>query len=392
MGVSMRAIGLGLAAATCGLVGGGTAAAQSCTTYPYSFSTGTVAYAAQVNANFACAVLTGKGLFTGNVGIGTTTPQNTLHVNGGITTTSGGPDAATTPALSLYDSGSTGYITSLANEVAWEPLVIAAGTISIMSDYSIQGFYQNASGSVGIGTTTPADTLDVTAPVVFGNATERLSLNSGSIGFNRRVATGQIYNTSAYAYQWQHIPSSTATSDWLQLQVYSPSGGTVTGAAIAVNGQGGVAVGGGALDGWLFTSNGYAGGTESWATTSDTRLKTNITPITGALAAVLQLQGVRYSFITAESRTLAQDLKLPNTPQVGFLAQDVAKVVPEAVVAPADPTTGVYGLMESKLVPYLVEAIKAQQAQIATQQTAMATQQTEIATLQSQVATLRGTH
>jgi hypothetical protein len=221
---------------------------------------------------------------------------------------------------------------------------------------------------------------------VFGaTGGERLSLNAGSIGFNRQVATGLIYNTTISAYQWQRVESTTASSDWLELQVYNPSGGMVTGAAIAVNGTGGVTVGGGEIDGWLFTVDGFAGGTQAWATTSDARLKTSVTPITGALAAVMQLQGVRYSFIPAQNRTLGQDLKLPDTPQVGFLAQDVAKVAPEAVVAPADPTKGVYGLMESKLIPYLLEAVKAQQAEIATQQT-------EIATLKAQVAALQGTH
>jgi hypothetical protein len=128
----------------------------------------------------------------------------------------------------------------------------------------------------------------------------------------------------------------------------------------------------------LFSVNGGGGGTSGWATISDARLKTNISPLTGALAAVLRLQGVNYNFLASQSRPLGQDLNLPTGPQVGFLAQDVAQVVPQAVVAPADPTAGVYALMDSKLIPFLVEAIKAQQA--------------EIATLQAQVAALQGTH
>jgi hypothetical protein len=235
--------------------------------------------------------------------------------------------------------------------------------------------------------------LDAGGPAVIGvTGGERLSLNVGSIGFNRKVATGVIYNTSVSAYQWQHIPSTTASSDWLQLQVYNPSGAQVTGAAIEVSGTGAVSVGGPQVSSWLFSANGSVGGTFPWGTVSDARLKTNVTPLTGALATVMQLQGVRYSFIPAQNRTLAPDLNLPNTPQIGFLAQDVAKVAPEAVVAPADPTKGVYGLMESKLIPYLVEAIKAQQAEIATQHAEIATQQTEIATLKVQVAALQGTH
>jgi hypothetical protein len=357
----MRTIGSGLAGA-CALLGAGTAAAQSCATYPYSFASGTVAYASQVNSNFACAALTGKGLFTGNVAIGTATPYALLDLGNAITTIK----------LAIFETGnSTFYGLGVNNGEMTFGAALASTT-------STPQMVLTSSGYLGIGTTAPADALDVTAPIVLGNSTERLSINSGSIGFNRRVATGQIYNTSAYAYQWQHIASSTAASDWLELQVYAPGGGTVTGSALAVNGNGGVTVGGGQLSTYLFSSNGVAGGTNSWATTSDARLKTNIVPLAGALSAVLKLQGVSYSFIAPQNRTVGQDLNLPDTPQVGFLAQDVAKVAPQAVLAPADPTAQTYGLMESKLIPYLVEAIKAQQA--------------EIATLQAQVAALQGTH
>jgi len=362
MRVNIRTIGFGLAAATCALLWGGTAAAQSCATYPYSFSTGTVAYASQVNANFACAALTGKGVFTGNVGIGVTTPYAQLDLGASITTIK----------FAVYESGGTGFY---GFGVIPGALTFGAGLTSVSSTPQM---VLTQGGNVGIQTTSPADALDVAAPVVFGSGTERLSLNSGSIGFNRRVTTGQIYNTSAYAYQWQHTPSPTGTSDWLALQVYSPGGVMNSGGAIVVNGGGAVSIGGGVLSTLLFSVNGGAGGTGGWATISDARLKTNITPITGALGTVLQLQGVSYNFVASKNRTVGQDLNLPDTPQVGFLAQDVAKVVPQAVVTPTDPTTAPYALMESKLIPYLVEAIKAQQA--------------EIATLQAQIAALQGTH
>jgi hypothetical protein len=345
-----RAICGGLGA--CALLWGGIATAQSCTSYPYTFSTGTTAYAAQVNANFACAALLGGANFTGPI---------TLSASNGRAGIS-------------FVNGPTGAVFNDGNMH-----VEGGGNLWLNGNGNGDVFLAWGGGDVGIRTYAPTDALDVAAPVVFGaTSSERLSLNAGSIGFNRQVATGLIYNTTISAYQWQRVESTTASSDWLELQVYNPSGGMVTGAAIAINGTGGVTVGGGEIDGWLFTVDGFAGGTQAWATTSDARLKTSVTPITGALAAVMQLQGVRYSFIPAQDRTLGQDLKLPHTPQVGFLAQDVAKVAPEAVVTPADPTKGVYGLMESKLIPYLVEAIKAQQA--------------EIATLQTQVAALQGTH
>ena len=297
MDTSATRIKLAVAAGVCALLWGGMAAAQSCASLPYALTNGTTADATQVMANFNCAALVGKGIFNGNV---------------------------------------------------------------------------------GIGTTTPADNLDVYGQAVIGANAERLSLNSGAIGFNRRVSTGQIYNTSAYAYQWRHNANSTAGSDFLTLEVYSPTGSMVSGGAIAITGGAAVSIGGGPQPGWLFTSNGQAGGTAGWATFSDARLKSNVVPLSGALATVLQLQGVRYNWAAPADRTAGRELNLPDAPQVGFLAQDLAKVVPEAVLAPADPKTGVYGVIETKLIPLLVEAIKAQQA--------------EIAALQAQVAALRPVH
>lgn len=75
---------------------------------------------------------------------------------------------------------------------------------------------------------------------------------------------------------------------------------------------------------------------------SDKRLKSNITPLTGALSTICELQGVHYDMMGGK-------------PTIGFIAQEVAAVVPEAV------TTMPGGLMAvdySRIVPLLVEAVK----------------------------------
>jgi hypothetical protein len=74
---------------------------------------------------------------------------------------------------------------------------------------------------------------------------------------------------------------------------------------------------------------------------SDKRLKSNITPLTGALSTICELQGVHYD--------------MGGKPTIGFIAQEVAAVVPEAA------TTMPGGLMAvdySRIVPLLVEAVK----------------------------------
>jgi len=99
------------------------------------------------------------------------------------------------------------------------------------------------SNFVGINNTNPSDLLDVIGNPVFGTSTERLSLGSGALGFNRRVATGTIYNASSYAYQFNHTGSSTQANDYLAFQVYQPGGTQVTPAALSINGLGNVGIG-----------------------------------------------------------------------------------------------------------------------------------------------------
>jgi hypothetical protein len=96
---------------------------------------------------------------------------------------------------------------------------------------------------------------------------------------------------------------------------------------------------------------------------------------------VRQLQGVQYSFIPTQNRIVRQGLNLPNIPQVGFLAQDVAKIARKPVLASRNPTTGAYKLIESKLVPYPVEAVKAVKAEVTTHGS-------QVATLRSQVSAI----
>ena len=91
--------------------------------------------------------------------------------------------------------------------------------------------------------------------------------------------------------------------------------------------------------------------------TSDARLKDNILPIENALEKVLNLQGVTYSW--------------KNDPQqirnIGFIAQDVEKVIPELVFTAA--STGMKGIDYAEMSAVLAESIKAQQKIIDDQQT-----------------------
>ncbi len=90
---------------------------------------------------------------------------------------------------------------------------------------------------------------------------------------------------------------------------------------------------------------------------SDTRVKRDISGIGNALAGVLALRGVTYRYRTSEY----PELGLSDEPQVGFLAQELEQVFPEAVTTRPD---GFKAVNYAKLVPVLAEAIKQQQVLI----------------------------
>jgi|TARA_R100000030_G_scaffold7152_2_gene4965 hypothetical protein len=96
---------------------------------------------------------------------------------------------------------------------------------------------------------------------------------------------------------------------------------------------------------------------------SDARLKTNVKPLTSSLSKVLALQGVTFDWTHWD-----QKRNYPGT-QIGFIAQEVEKVVPEVVIdSTIDGNDGkrmeVKGVKYENLVALLVEAIKEQNTRI----------------------------
>ena len=100
------------------------------------------------------------------------------------------------------------------------------------------------------------------------------------------------------------------------------------------------------------------GGQVTWTTNSDIRIKKNIRDTRYGLSTVMQLRPVEYTLISS-------DLK-----QVGFIAQEVNKLVPEVVTGTeGDLEKGeILGITYANLVAVLTKAIQEQQLQIEAQQ------------------------
>ena len=88
---------------------------------------------------------------------------------------------------------------------------------------------------------------------------------------------------------------------------------------------------------------------------SSIRLKENISPIKNALEKVSKLNGVEYDFKDSK------DYGYLKKHQIGLIAQEVEKVIPEVV---SEQENGNLGVSYQHLTGVLVEAIKEQESQI----------------------------
>ena len=302
------------------------------------------------------------------VGIGTASPTNALSVNTSSTSDGLAIGQGGTVLTTITSNGGDTNITST------NALVLKA------TGSNIQQFYTNATermrissaGYVGIGVTNPTQPLQISGgiatevdlfvsgtrtgtfyvdnsqmlidavtaiPMIFRTAdTERMRIDSSG-----RVCIG--VNSAAY---------STACAMNVNVDTVSASGGAWVSKAASTstafhmnfqNGNGGV--------GGISTS----GSATQYVTSSDYRLKENITPMTGALAKVAQLKPVTYKW------------KVDGSNGEGFIAHELAEVKPDCVsgdkdAVDADGNPKYQGVDTSFLVATLTAAIQEQQALI----------------------------
>jgi len=83
---------------------------------------------------------------------------------------------------------------------------------------------------------------------------------------------------------------------------------------------------------------------------SDERLKKGITTLSGSLEKILNLRGVQFKWKNGD-----------DAENIGFIAQEVEKVVPQVV---KDGSDGLKSVEYGNIVPLLVEAMKEQQKEI----------------------------
>ncbi|RYF85637.1 MAG: hypothetical protein EON98_06025, partial [Chitinophagaceae bacterium] len=268
------------------------------------------------------------------VGIGTGSPSARLHIVG---------DTFTVPVLQVATTYSGSFdvrgITSFSKPSdGWGYGVEGTGGF-------IGGYFSGLSGAytgTGFGVYGTSSGTAGTRIGVYGTASGGTVNNWGGYFptkvYSSELRVGGEKGATGYVAA---INGKLITTEIKILPIASWPGGAIT--TIASNGTYLSIL----SDGKTFNFNGTGG-----SVSSDARLKQDILPLTNSLAKLMQLNGYSYRF-----KTKASD----EQKEIGVLAQEVKKVLPEAVYT---DDKGMYSVSYNALVPLLINAVKEQQAEI----------------------------
>ena len=292
-------------------------------------------------------MLISTGIYA-QTGIGTTAPINKLEV----VTTAADPASSGTAANGNLRLGATStnvhvldFGLSSTSTYSW---LQARSKSAYGTTYNLA--LNPIGGNVGIGTSAPGSLLTVGR--ADGTIPAELVLNpaatvneGGQISF-RKSLTGSTLD-------WTIDQYGTTSSD-ARLRIFS--GGTETN-GIMIKENGFVGLGTGSPTVRLQVSGDIIA--NSIAGSSDLRFKTNVRSITSPLEKVKSLRGVYFNW----DQKSFPDKNFSDKTELGFIAQEVEKVLPEVVSK--DKTLEEYRSVKyDKVVALLVEAIKEQQKQI----------------------------
>jgi trimeric autotransporter adhesin len=271
-----------------------------------------------------------------------------------------------------------------------------AGSFNSGSDNIFIGYQAGSSESSGNRLYIDNSNADKNNALIYGEFDNNKLRFNGNVGVNTDPGAFKFYTIDLLAFNdnpailGQHSVTAyygvgvKGVGGYIGVMGESTFAGTDTRYGVYGNASGGganygiygTASGTGAYAGY-FAGTVYATGkvyAEGLQLTSDKNLKRNVLPISGSLQKVMNLQGVTYEWkseaelkssgLNKKSGSKESDTRSFNFPkglQIGVIAQDVEKILPELVQTDAD---GLKSVDYIKMIPLLIEAIKDQQKQI----------------------------
>lgn len=321
----------------------------------------------------------------GNMGLSVPTPLARLDISGSMRVDTGalaGPGNGTL--------GSVGTRISLwPGTQNQPPYAFGVDTATLWSGVPESSFFKWYVGTVQQMVLTKSGLgLGTSGTAIAGNA--RLQVQNGSI----MPSAG---NNASSGICWPADPAG-GSGDLAWIRYYPRTGegttfemGTSNDADdnIALRAPGGVCINGITTGGYAlyvngegnFTGDVYANGNRLGPVFSDIRLKKDFAEISSPLAKVLALHGFSFNFRTEDSPVRG----LPEGRQLGFIAQEVQALLPEAVSEAKD---GYFTLNYDAITPVLVEAIKEQQSQLDAKSKQVADLEARLAKLEEMVKAL----
>jgi hypothetical protein len=262
----------------------------------------------------------------GNVGIGTSSPDNQLHVH----------NTAGDSFIRLSGGGSLGQ--NYGGFVRGFGVSGSGGNLDL-------GVIDNNAFRTAINVQAQGNEVRFST-----GGTERMRIDSSGnllVGTTSGATSRKLFVQSSNYPQQNYATNSSINYPTLQLRTAYATGGQTATQIDFRNGA----------DGLVGTIKSTVSST-SYNTSSDYRLKENVVELTGATERLKQLNPSRFNFIADADTTVD-----------GFLAHEVADVVPEAIVGEkdavdADGNPEYQGIDQSKLVPLLVATIQELEARI----------------------------
>ena len=273
----------------------------------------------------------------GEVGIGTTDPQGPLDIRSG----NGSYVRVDSVNGDLHMNGGTDQVAGIYNDsISSTPRL----------DFVVGGQAQMVvkNGGVGIGTTSPAWRLHVVDDFLWTARFENSHPVSAAVEFvNTSSATTWELGVAGPQIPFGIQPGS--------LYLYHPGTGEDVAMTIAPNNWVGFGVSNPAFRLELpnIASTDGRARANQWVTYSSARWKENVKPIEGALDKVMQLRGVSFDWKPEHG----------GKHDIGFVAEEVGKVVPE-IVSWEEDGKWAKGLAYDRITALTVEAIKEQQKEI----------------------------